>query len=419
MEKNLKLNLSATERKKIADIKDKTMNSRIRFKVSELSPRQYNHLSPVSLKLGKSSDSLLLKYSSPSLKLKQNISEKITNIWTSTNVIEKLKHSFEVLKLCSTQESLYSAEMRAIVDIIQFGLFINKSIIDKEVLQHMYNNYTESVIEDSFLPYFYAMECNKKILEKTRKEFQESLEEKDKQEKGNKYIGLKEIIEEKYNKVVELENFIRENIIKPIESRDKENTILKAELAKSSAIIQTHEQTIADNEEIIRQIRMQNSSHKRRIISLQNLDDEKSLKIKDLENKIEDMKKDNKFHKDECNKMKYYIDHSISTIKTLSEREKELETRISDLESKNRALTVRAAGGFESLTPRPSFTRIIEILPPGPLSTEEKTEKLISILLATKEALNKKPSKPWKKAVKLPHKSIILPTDFTISKLYD
>ncbi|OMJ88224.1 hypothetical protein SteCoe_9883 [Stentor coeruleus] len=394
-------------------MKERMIQSRLKFKISELSPRQYNHLSPVSLKLGKSSDNLL-KYNSPSLKTKKDISEKIINIWTSTNVIEKLKHSFEVLKLCSTQESIFSAEMRAIIDTIQFGLFINKTNIDKEVLQHMYDNYTESIIEDSSLPYFYAMDCNKKILEKTRKEFQESLEEKIKQEKR-----LKEIIEEKHKKVIELEAFIQENITKPIESRDKEIAISQAKLAQSLAIIKTHEQTIEDNEEVIRQIRMQNSSHKRRIISLQNLDDEKSLKIKDLENSIDDMKKNIKFHTDECNKMKYYIDHSISTIKTLSEREKELENRISDLETKNRALSVRAAGGFESLTPRPSFNRVMEILPTGTLSTEEKTQKLINILLATKEALNKKPSKPWKKSVKLPHKSIILPTDFTISKLYD
>lgn len=154
-------------------------------------------------------------------------------------------------------------------------------------------------------------------------------------------------------------------------------------------------------------------------MELQNLDDEKSSKILELEKAVEDHKKDIKNQQSECDKIKYYFKNSLSKIKTLSKREAELESRASDLESKNQALSIRAAEGFDNLTPRPSFSGTKEILGSTPLSTKEKTRKLITALVSIRPSLKKKTTIPWKKSPKLQKKSIFSPEDSPSNKLYD
>lgn len=162
------------------------MTSRLTFKSPQISPRQYHNLSPVSLKQSRSIENFNIKYSSPLLKLKNDIAEKISSISSSPNLIEKLKNSFDTLKLCSDQDSFFSKEMKLIADIIYYGLFINKVKIDKEVLSFIYTTYTESALEDAYIPFFYAMECANSILLKTRNDLQTLSEDKIINETSNK-----------------------------------------------------------------------------------------------------------------------------------------------------------------------------------------------------------------------------------------
>ena len=163
----------------------------------------------------------------------------------------------------------------------------------------------------------------------------------------------------------------------------KDNTIktLEEKLGNSSKMITKLNETIFDYEETITQMKAQTAFHKRRIIELQNLDEEKELKISLLTKSIEELKDELKSTKEENHKIKYYLETSISKLKQASDREKNLESRNREIESRNLYLGVRAAEGFDNLTLRPSFVGIKDLMSEVPKSTREKTKKILSLLL--------------------------------------
>ena len=185
------------------------------------------------------------------------------------------------------------------------------------------------------------------------------------------------------------------NITEPIKLKDMQINSLEEKLISRNKTINTLRNTISENEDIIKNIKSQTNAHKRRILELQGIEDEKELKICQLVKNIEDLKEELKSSNDENSKLKYYLEISMMKVKQICEREKNLEVRNSKLEKKNHELSVRAGEGFESLTPRPSFGDFEEFSTKALTSTRARVKKLLEVAGFGSESPNRK--KLWKK----------------------
>lgn len=149
----------------------------------------------------------------------------------------------------------------------------------------------------------------------------------------------------------------------------------------SGKMITKLNETNIENDELIKNLKTQISIYKRKVLEMQNVDEEKELKIGQLNKIIDETKAELKSVQEENNKMKYYLGTSLVKLKKANIREKSLEMRNNDVELENIRLGVRAAGRFEDLTPRPSFIGIENLLPDVPGSTKDRVKKIISLAL--------------------------------------
>ena len=186
-------------------------------------------------------------------------------------------------------------------------------------------------------------------------------------------------LKEKRLEIAKLNAYIDMNITEPLKLKDLQINSLEDKLALSTKTINSLNNAIFENEDIIKNIKSQTNSHKRRILVLQGSEEEKEFKINQLVKSIEDLKEELKIYQEENSKLKCYLEISMLKVKQISEREKNLEVRNSDLEKKNHELSVRAGEGFDSLTPRPSFCGIEELSTPALKSTRSRVKKLLEV----------------------------------------
>lgn len=157
---------------------------------------------------------------------------------------------------------------------------------------------------------------------------------------------------------------------------------MEEKLSNSNKRLKKLKDTLFDNDEEIKDLKGQINVYKRKVHEMQNSDEEKELKIGQQNKIIDEIKSDFKRVQEENNKIKYYFEMSLIKLKNSNAREKNLEIRNSGIELENMRLSVRAAGGFEELTPRPSFTGVEQLLNDVPNNTKDRVKKIITLALA-------------------------------------
>ena len=314
-------------------------------------------------------------------KVRSELSEIMKELLSPGNYITKAKNACRALTICSSEEGAYRKEMQVIVSAVNESIFQEKEKISQDILSEIYEKHTEAILDNNYIPYFYIAESALEILESAKKEITALKNQISLKKNGKCYIDLKTELKQKLIEIRNLKSYIDINISEPLKIKDNHIKSLEDKLMNSGKMIAKLNDTIFENEEIIKQMKNQAGFHKRRIIELQNLDEEKELKIGQLNRSIDELKVDFKLLQEQNYKYKYYLETSIIRLKQANEREKNLELRNNEIESKNLYLGVRAAEGFENLTPRPSFIGIEEILPEIPKSTKEKARKIISLAL--------------------------------------
>jgi uncharacterized coiled-coil protein SlyX len=283
--------------------------------------------------------------------------------------------------------------MKIISSSVHESIFQEKEGIDFLVLNNIYEKHTETILDNKAIPYFYIAESATELLETFRKDIAALKSILANEKNGKDHIDLKNELKQKETEIKNMKIFIETNITEPLKQKESYIKMIEEKVSHSTKIINKLNATVAENEEIIKQTKSQLGINKRKIIELQNADEEKEMKIKDLIKNNDEIKNELKLSYEENYKIKYYLETSILKLKQASERERQLEIRNRDAENRNLYLGVRAAEGFENLTPRPSFIGIEELLPEIPKSTKEKARKVLSLCLIKNKVeieLNKK-----------------------------
>lgn len=144
--------------------KHKELSFKLRNGTSEKHSRFTHNISPVSLSLVRSSDDLLPKCRSPTIKKQKQLAITVSELLSCTNKLQKSHLAFKLLLLCSEEEGSYSKEMKIVVNTISDSLFVHKEEVDGEVLSKVYENYTEAIFSSNSIPVIYVLEAYSEVL---------------------------------------------------------------------------------------------------------------------------------------------------------------------------------------------------------------------------------------------------------------
>ncbi|OMJ91565.1 hypothetical protein SteCoe_5816 [Stentor coeruleus] len=321
-------------------------------------------------------DSIPPRFLSPVNKVKHEISESIKELQSSGSYLVKAKNACKALEVCASEKGTYQKEMKLIVDAAKEAIFQKKEQVDENILSRIYENHTEVILDNTHIPYIYIAESALICYQDLNQEF---ISYKDHSAYLHKELSIQNSNLE--SEISYLKKYINENISEPLRLKDHAIKICEEKLTSSGKMITKLNETNIENDELIKNLKSQISVYKRKVLEMQNIDEEKELKIGQLNKIIDETKAELKSIQEENNKMKYYLGTSLVKLKKANIREKSLEMRNNDVELENIRLGVRAAGRFEDLTPRPSFTGIENLLPDAPDSTKDRVKKIISLAL--------------------------------------
>lgn len=113
---------------------------------------------------------------------------------------------------------------------------------------------------------------------------------------------------------------------------------------------------------------------------LQDKEDKLQSSIKNQAYSIEIQNLKNKTLTIENDKMKKIIEMYLGKLKMFNAEKEELEERLRQAEAKIIGLTVRAAAGYENLTPRPDFNNLNSMIILKNGSTQKKVEELVKTI---------------------------------------
>ncbi|CAG9332639.1 unnamed protein product [Blepharisma stoltei] len=314
-------------------------------------------------------------FSSTVLKTKLDLVLALRNLFDDDKepkrTLNRIKMIIKALEILSNEDGKYKDELKRIVEEIRNAIFINKGEVEEDVLEYVYESYPETITDlDGLIPFFYLYPL--KLKKKDTKE----------------YFTIETVNKIKENCKLEIDK-LKEEIEKlngKIELHDKENEKILEENSKYKAELdqKTKENFILLNKVSVLQHDIiglrYNADEDNRII----VDYQKKSKISDeLMQKLNSDYSALNRNYDELKKTHDTMTHGYATIlyklKQSYETQEDLERQISELIEKNSALSVRAAAGYEELTPRPNLEPIFSFLeveiPKG--STIEKTNEIL------------------------------------------
>ncbi|CAG9318314.1 unnamed protein product [Blepharisma stoltei] len=286
--------------------------------------------------------------------------------------LKRIRAAYRALELCASEDTLYQKEMKAISAEIYKALFIEKEKISKDAINHIYENHTDCLIDNKDLPLFYVVEslnelymnaANKNLyLENLAtakaKEFFADIMKKDQ--------DLKDLKEEFENYKLNAKSN-NEHIISKLEEEKSrllnENIRNKGTLDELISKMSDFKDQMYKSKKTIKKLREKEEKFLSTIKSL-------NATIIMQENHINQLSEEN-------NKMKEMAEVYLGRLSFFNKEKDELEERLRIAEEKNINLSVRAAEGYESLTPRPSFEALNGIMTIKKGPTNEKVKQLI------------------------------------------
>ncbi|CAG9329776.1 unnamed protein product [Blepharisma stoltei] len=344
------------------------------------------------------------EFNSPFIKTKSDIITTLRELmvttqrpYDSSQTINRLKLVLKTLEILSNEEGKYQAEMKYIVDEIKNAIFANKEEIKPKLLEIVYEKHIDALSDlDGYVPYSYLYYILNEINEGyIGKELQN---EKNIEELKKKHV---EEIEEINKKTAELQRIIDGKLEGNVDLADEYQKLkadfdrklreLKIAIAKTSELdskLKNCKKALKDaeflNSDINDELKKTNevNTRLREQLRLANVEYEKL--------------------KDKYENFSGGYSTIIYKLKQSYESNDELEMRISQLLKEKTELSVRAAAGYEELTPRPNleplFKEMGENFPKG--STIDRIGILFSHIVDWKNKNNKvkKTKKPRAKS---------------------
>ncbi|CAG9310398.1 unnamed protein product [Blepharisma stoltei] len=326
---------------------------------------------------------------------------KVANEENPENSVEKIRLILKLLDLIATEDKHYTKEMKLITEELNKAIFANKRDIKSDILEESLDKHWDALKDlTEEIPYFYiydiAVKLNKEK-EKTAKQYKyrekamkEEFERKCK-EKDETILTLKSEIDIFRMKLEKLEyeakGYVNERI-------SLENQLSKnfKKIMDLNAVIERQEDIIHDDEKI--KIELQAKLKK-----IQGAAEEMELKLKSVTQQNEE-------YRSQYNNLADSFKTLLAKLKFAYKENQDFEAIISNLEIQNSELSIRAAAGFEDLTPRPNLTPAFESLeveiPSG--TTQDKAQALCIFIKKNKEKKYESSKKKGRSTPNVKHK---------------
>lgn len=298
-------------------------------------------------------------FRSPTIQTKHEILLQLKELRPSPSHLT-IKHSkslCQVLHTLSREKGYYSDEMTFIVQQLQRVIFCHRDDIPAAVLQYIYARDVEVMLqEDGLVPFFYVTSFLYSLVE----QFSDKEAEMERQMKGLTE-SYEDKMREKEREVLDLEGKI--DVLKegfePVERKLKET---QEENDKLLGSLKGFHQRLDKMEEKYRTAKVALKEDLRLISDLESKVKMLNSTALDASNALEALEEEYKLLE------KAYLtmqDEYRNLVQKLVQMEKKMEgvgEEKRKVEEEVYHLRVRAAAGFEELTPRPSFSKIYEML---------------------------------------------------------
>lgn len=305
-------------------------------------------------------------YRSPTIQTKHEILLQLKELRHSPThlTIKHAKALCQVLQTLSKEKGYYSEEMTFIVLQLQRVLFSKKDDIPTSILQYIYSKDVEVMLqEDGLVPYFYLTSFLYRLIE----QFSDKERDTD--------LHIKQLLEDNERKMLEKDREIADlqdkidvlkEGLKPIEKKLRETEEENEKLQGSNKAFQLRLEKMEDKyrtaKVALREDLRLISDLESKVKMLNATAMDASNALSSLEDQYQALEKAYLALQDECRNLVQRLVQMEKKLEGVEEEKRKVEEEIYHLK-------VRAAVGFEELTPRPSFSKLYETLgsevPPG------------------------------------------------------
>ncbi|CAG9317224.1 unnamed protein product [Blepharisma stoltei] len=330
-----------------------------------------------------------------------NKAQEIVKSENCDNPFEKIKIILKLFDLIINEDKCYKNEMMLIREEINKAIFANKREIQTEILEQSLDKHWD-ILKDltEEIPYFYIYDIAVKSSEEKRKimkqnklkgriikeNFEKSLKEKD--AVINNLKGEIEILIGKLEKLeYEAKEFLGERIA-------LENQLSRAfkKINDLNSALESQEDIISEYDKI--KYELQETLKKTQIFS------------NEMETKLFTLQQQNREIKFQYDSLSDSFKTCLLKLKIAYKENQDFEAIISNLELQNSELYIRAAAGFEELTPRPDLSEAfeeVEIEMPK-ATTQDKVQILCTYIKKYKEKTFDSPKKKGRSTPNKKHK---------------
>lgn len=329
-------------------------------------------------------------YRSPTIRLKQDLLARLKELRTCGDPpgIKAAHNLYSVMSILSQEPGYYREEMQLVCRALQKVLYCPKAAIPDHIWHFIYARDVEMILEpEGQVPYChlagFLVAYAESVLGKERntKELVRTTEER-----------LEDVIKAKEQEIAEFRKQLEamtgsqqplaKELVRAAEDMEKmqeEAKIYQTRLRKMEDKYEAVKVTLRDDMRLIadldKKVKMLNQTALEASNALETLEIAHQSLIQDHEALIDNHQ------------------HSLTCINQLTKRCETLQEDKRKLEEEIYRLQVRAAAGFEELTPRPSFAVIYEALgtdPPAVTRTEEQIKALEKLV----KTIQRKTSRP-------------------------
>lgn len=269
----------------------------------------------------------------------------------------KIRNVISLFEKILSEEKRYKSELHYILDEIKQAIFITKTSLSTEVLNQVLDEQLE-ILKDMTgeVPYFYIYDIVIKLNQEIAQSLQKSRQSEDKyklkldlitKEKDDQTNALKTELEEVKSKLERSENEVINCL--------NERITLENQLSKAALKINEMSAFIINQEDIISEI-----SKLKYDLQISEKKLQGHVDIIEARNRVLD--KQNKDVKKQYDIIENSYKLLLGRLKLAHKENENFELQVSSLEKSNSELYIRAAAGFEDLTPRPDLASAFEEL---------------------------------------------------------
>lgn len=316
------------------------------------------------------------KAKSQSILLKKQLTESINSLNNQSNSSIRAKIAYKTLDFFINSSKFYHKELKTCLEALFPIIFCDKKQIKPEIISWIYDKYDILAAEtDNSLPYLYICEYLYHAL--TQSDAQINLSQ----------VKIKELklnIQEKSYEIDEL----RRDYIKVLQRTDgsEAKNQLKVAMAKIISTRENFEKKIKDLTESLNDVNNQLQAKEEEIKNKNVAILRKTQEFKDLTEDYQELRDKLEEVVNENKKLSTYVKALIAKVKSINKENLRIQENLREAEAEISKLFVRAAGGYTSLTPRPDFDKVMDLLQSNIVenSTRARVDFLINYFLTNR-----------------------------------